>query len=142
MSGKLTELTCPSAQPDMEGAQVFGVITGTPEAPRVAYLQGEATVDLTQPEALGGLQPGHVFRIGARCEESRCQHFDGSRCMLARRIATQLPTVVDVLPRCRIRSTCRWFAEQGGAACLRCPQVVTLASEDMPALVDVAATAP
>ncbi len=124
----------------MEGAQVFGVIIGTPEAPRVAYLQGEATVDLKQPVALGGLQPGHVFRIGATCETSRCQHFDGSRCQLAKRIAQQLPAVVDVLPRCRIRSSCRWFAEQGGNACLRCPQVVTLANEDMPALVDVATT--
>jgi hypothetical protein len=125
----------------MEGAQVFGVITGTPEAPRVAYLQGDATVDLAATPALGGLQPGHVFRIAATCETSRCQHFDGSRCMLAKRIASQLPTVVDVLPRCRIRSSCRWFAEQGGEACLRCPQVVTLASEDMPDLVGVAATA-
>ena len=37
-----------------------------------------------------------------------------------------LDPVVDALPSCSIRNTCRWFADQERAACVRCPQVVTL----------------
>jgi hypothetical protein len=37
-----------------------------------------------------------------------------------------LPEVVDILPACQVRRSCRWYAEQGGAACRRCPQVVTM----------------
>ena len=33
--------------------------------------------------------------------------------------------VVRALPRCAIRPTCRWFRQEGPAACFRCPQVVT-----------------
>jgi len=42
--------------------------------------------------------------------------------------------VVSELPSCQIRDTCRWFAEEGGAACLRCPQVVTLVPSEQNAL--------
>ena len=56
-------------------------------------------------------------------------HFANHACSLAARIATMLDPVVSGLPRCAIRPTCRWFREQGRAACVRCPQVVTEARE-------------
>ena len=34
--------------------------------------------------------------------------------------------LADELPPGTIRATCRWFAENRAAACVRCPQVVTL----------------
>jgi hypothetical protein len=118
--------SCPSAQPDMEGARVFGLVTGTPEEPRIAFLKKDAVVTRAMMARLDGLDPTHVFRFAARCEESRCVHFDGARCQLARRIVDQLDPVVDALPPCLIRPTCRWHAEQGAAACHRCPQVTTM----------------
>jgi hypothetical protein len=118
-------LSCPSAQPDMEGAKVFGVIDGSVDEPRVAYLKENAVVDSTVFETLGDLHPTHVFRFSAKCEEHRCAHFNGLRCTLAQRIVEKLDPVVDVLPPCLVRRTCRWFAEMGSEACLRCPQVVT-----------------
>jgi hypothetical protein len=33
--------------------------------------------------------------------------------------------VVDQLPACNIRAECRWFRQEGRAACLRCPQIMT-----------------
>lgn len=132
------ETTCPSAQPDMRDALVFGVINGTPAEPRVAYLRRDAVVALDALPDLGGLQPGHVFRIAAKCEQSGCVHFDGQQCALARRIVDRLDAVVDTLPPCQIRATCRWYAEQGAQACYRCPQVVTYAAEDQTALVAAA----
>jgi hypothetical protein len=57
------ETFCPSAQPSMPGAVVFGVVGG-------------------------------VWR--------RCSR-----------------------PVVQMHSSCRWYAEQGGSVCLRCPQVMT-----------------
>jgi hypothetical protein len=119
-------LTCPSAQPDMEGARVFGVIGGTVQEPRVSYLRADALVTRAMLASVAPADPTRVFRFAAPCEEARCVHFDGSRCQLAGRIVEKLDPVVDALPPCLIRPTCRWYAEQGGAACHRCPQVVTM----------------
>jgi hypothetical protein len=110
----------------MEGATVFGVIGGSVEEPRVEYLKQSAVVDPSVLGKLGDLQPTHVFRFSAKCEEYRCAHFNGQRCTLAQRIVEKLDPVVDVLPPCLVRPTCRWFAEAGAEACRRCPQVVTL----------------
>jgi hypothetical protein len=138
MNEKVANLTCPSAQPDMQGATVFGLIQGTPESPQVAYLKKEAVVDLSRLPNLGGLSPGHVFRIAAQCEQSKCVHYSGERCALVKRIVANLPEVVEALPACRIRPTCRWHAEEGRAACLRCPQVMTYADSSMENLTRVA----
>jgi hypothetical protein len=109
----------------MAGARVFGVRRAGPDGARTAYLDRpvEATAEVL---ALAGpVVPTQVLRLAATCEESRCSHFDGTDCRLASQIVQLLPPVVAVLPRCAIRADCRWFAQEGRAACLRCPQVVT-----------------
>ena len=126
---------CPSAQPDMEEARVIGVLAGTPDAPRIAYLAQEAVIAAGDVPATPGLDPVEAFRFAARCEAHRCaQHVSdghgGGRCGLGQRIVAQLEPVVASLPSCTIRASCRWYAEQGREACLRCPQVVTLIPRD------------
>ena len=122
-------LTCPSAQPDMADAKVFGVLDGTPDEPRISYLRSDAKVGA---DVIADLQvdPVSVFRFSAQCETSRCAQFDGHACGLGKRIVDGLSPVVDALPPCQVRATCRWYAENGSAACLRCPQVVTLVRRD------------
>ena len=123
--GDARSLLCPSAQPGMTGLRLIGVIEATQDGSRVAYLNEDVPVT---PELLGqtgDVPTSVVFRLAGRCEERRCTHFDGHHCRLVSRIVDVLPEVVDALPICMIRSTCRWFAEQGGNACRRCPQVVT-----------------
>ena len=116
---------CPSARPEMPGATILGVINGSVEQPRVAYL------DQTQPvtgEILAlaePVSPTQVFRFAAPCAGNACQHFDGANCKLATRIVEHLPEAVDDLPECTIRSACRWWMQEGAAACRRCPLVVT-----------------
>ena len=66
-----------------------------------------------------------MLRIASDCYEKGCLHFDGADCRLAARIVEQLPTVTDTLPAYQIRSSCRWWQQEGKSACLRCPQVVT-----------------
>jgi hypothetical protein len=118
-------LRCPSAQPEMEGAQVLGVVEGSIDEPLVSYLNETVPVS---PELLamsGPVKPTEVFRFAAHCEEHACRHFDGSRCRLATRIIQILPPATEAVPACLIRPSCRWYRQEGRAACLRCPQIVT-----------------
>jgi hypothetical protein len=118
-------LLCPSAQPGMEDARVLGVVGGTAETPTLAYLNEHLGVS---DELLASAAPANatqVFRFAARCEEKACCHFDGTNCRLATRIVQILPAVTEALPACLIRPTCRWYQQEGKAACMRCPQVIT-----------------
>ena len=117
-------LSCPSAQPDMAGAEVLGVLQRG-GAPRLAYLSEALPVSDDVLALAGRATPTEVFRFAAPCAERSCQHFDGVDCKLASRIVAGLAPVVDALPPCRLRTSCRWFAQEGRPACLRCPQVVT-----------------
>ena len=135
-------LSCPSAQPDMQDARVLGVVSGSAEAPRIAYLKADADVGGAMLEKLGSLDPAHVFRFSAKCEEHRCAQFKDGHCSLGRRIAAGLDPVVSALPPCLIRSTCRWFAEEGESVCYRCPQVITLVAEGTARLNKVATLPP
>jgi len=121
----LEPLLCPSAQPEMKASRVIGLMEGTPEAPRLSYLDEPQPVTPELLALAAPLNPPEVFRFAAVCEESRCVHFDGTDCKLATRIVNILPAVTERLPACRIRPECRWYQQEGKAACLRCPQVVT-----------------
>jgi hypothetical protein len=116
---------CPSAQPGMEDSVVFGVVGGTVEQPRVAYLDKPQPVTQELLELAAPVSPTEVFRFAAPCAGGACRHFDGVNCRLASRTVQILPEAVDILPPCSIRPTCRWWQQEGKAACLRCPMVVT-----------------
>jgi len=118
-------LLCPSAQPDMTGCRVLGVVGGTVEAAQVAYVNGPVPVTSELLASTAPLKPTEVFRFAAHCEGNACRHFDGINCNLATRIVQILPAVVETLPACLIRPSCRWYQQEGRAACMRCPQVVT-----------------
>jgi hypothetical protein len=80
-------------------------------------------------QAAAPVDPRQVFRFAAPCAESACVHFDGASCRLGQQLVESLDPVVTNLPRCHLRARCRWFAERGGAACLRCPLVVTMRTQ-------------
>lgn len=116
---------CPSAQPDMDGSLVLGVVGGTVSEPRVGFLTEPVTFPGDVERATAPVRPTEVFRFAAPCAESGCRHYGDGSCQLARRVVDDLPVVVDRLPACRLRPTCRWWKQEGKAACLRCPVVVT-----------------
>jgi hypothetical protein len=110
----------------MPDAKIFGVQTGKQqEGLRVGYLNEPIPATKELLDAASPAEPTEVFRIAAPCMGSGCRHFDGANCRLATRVATLLDPVVSGLPPCAIRPTCRWFRQEGKAACLRCPQIVT-----------------
>jgi hypothetical protein len=116
---------CPSTQPEVENSVAFGIISGTVEDPRLNYLPKPHLVTEKLLARSGSVKPTEIFRFAGSCAEKSCQHFDGANCRLAERVANQLPAVTEALPACRIRSNCRWWQQEGKAACLRCPQIVT-----------------
>ncbi|NET76711.1 nitrogen fixation protein [Okeania sp. SIO1F9] len=116
---------CPSARPEMQDSKVFGIISGTVDEPRLAYLKQPLPVTEEVMASSGSVRPTEVFRTAAPCAEKKCQHFDGANCRLAMEIVDKLPGVVEQLPPCSIRTNCRWWKQEGKAACMRCPQVIT-----------------
>lgn len=133
-----TETWCPSARPDF-GSVVFAVRTDDAEHHGVRYLSQALPVTQEILDLADPVDPREVFRFGAPCATTGCVHFTGSRCSLVQRIVEQTAPAVDELPPCRLRARCRWFAEEGGAACLRCPVILTLQPAPDPELARAAA---
>jgi hypothetical protein len=117
-------LMCPSADSEMDNSVIFGIVTGTPSQPELVHLSQVKSIPAELLQLESPVKPTEIFRIAANCIEGDCQHFDGSQCRLIDRIVDNLPTVTDKLVPCPIRANCRWWHQQGKAACWRCPQVV------------------
>lgn len=125
MTQKSPELLCPSAPASLDGAVVFGVQTPGEAGAEVVYLEevvpyGPEVGALTAP-----LRPTEVLRIAAPCQKDGCSHWGGDACSLVERIVGLVPVASLTLPACRIRPSCRWFAEKGREACRRCSSIVT-----------------
>jgi hypothetical protein len=133
-----SESKCPSAQPASPGAEVIGIVHRLDrEQVVVAFLRHRVEIEHVLSMLPASVSPTEVFRFGARCAESNCRHFSSDRCTLVSRIVAELPQVTDHLPPCRLRSSCRWWQQEGAAACCRCPQIATesfIANKKMKAL--------
>jgi hypothetical protein len=125
----------------MSNSVIFGIVVGTPAAPDLVHLDRAIPVPAELLALDSPVQPTEIFRIAATCSEGACQHYDGANCRLSQRIVAELPTVVEQIPACAIRSTCRWWHQEGKAACLRCQQIVRdnyIASEQLIHAIDPA----
>ena len=114
---------CPSAR-NAAGAELVGVFG--PDGDRVAWLAEPVPVDDAARDWLAGRGGESRFRFAAPCVTARCARWDGRRC----EVGAGLAALADgrtpaVLPPCGIRTRCRWWAEQGAAACRLCPLVRT-----------------
>ena len=128
---------CPSAQPGMDQCRVLGVVQRDGPAPVLQYLKEYLPAT---PEVLASsfpLKPTEVFRLAATCAEHKCPHFDGRDCRLATRVVQILPAAVETLPPCIIRKQCRWYSQEGGAACRRCPEITTVSYDLSPQVREV-----
>ena len=114
---------CPSAF-CQEGALLLGVMTASGT---LAYVRPPTRVDadfVARAKAMG--RPESRFRFSAPCIEAGCPQWTGDGCAVVDKVLEE-ETPVEAsgqLPRCGIRSTCRWYAQRGAAACAVCPLVV------------------
>ena len=124
---KRSKLLCPSAQPQLRGSVVFASIENQSPGQGVAFLRSSFPVSEGTMLALAGgmLHANQMFRFAAPCEQAGCTNWSGTRCRVAERLVQILPVASIELPACVIRPDCRWFAQEGKSACMRCPQVVT-----------------
>jgi hypothetical protein len=117
---------CPST-PKANATVFLGMIT---PAGRVAYLtpQLPAEVALAGRPATDGPVESQ-YRLAGPCVTSSCGFWTGEHCGLGARLVSSyretVPEPDGTLPHCAIRRTCRWYAEQGPAACGPCSHVVT-----------------
>ncbi len=97
---------------------------------RLGYLRPAIPVDDQFIDACEGHgDPESRFRFADACVQESCEHWTGRHCSLIGRLINARPDTVPeesrgLLPRCAIRSDCRWFAQEGAQACSVCPIVV------------------
>lgn len=118
-------LSCPSAPPEIPGAVAFGIVDHAATPPEVRYLDEPVPITQELLELAAPLEPREVFRVGAPCQADLCTHWSGHDCQLVERIVKLVPAASLVTPPCKLRPTCRWFAQAGRSACVRCVYVVT-----------------
>lgn len=132
-------ILCPSSLPDMPRSLVLGTVVGTAAEPRLQFFTQPQPVTPELLRMAAPVNPAEVFRFASACARSACKHFHHGDCQLAKRMVQILPAVDRTLPPCGIRSTCRWFRQEGALACSRCRQVPTLTFSPDEKLIRVAA---
>jgi hypothetical protein len=115
---------CPSSTPDLPNSKIFGIVEGTVHTPIVTYLERSHPITPELLAAADPAEPTEMFRVVGACLETGCQQFGNGQCQLAKRMVQGLPAVTQSLPACAIRHRCRWWHQEGEAACHRCPQIV------------------
>jgi hypothetical protein len=119
---------CPSARCE-EGAILLGIVG---KDGVVGYVTPQMTIDSDfVRQAHMGRTPEKRFRFSQPCIENGCLQWTGSRCgvidhaLKAAEEANIIDAPVGLLPKCSIRSQCRWFAQIGIKACAVCALVIT-----------------
>lgn len=119
------ERMCPSTT--AANSTVFlGMIT---PAGRVAYVTPAIPSDVALADLDSTVRVESTYRLAGPCVTSKCGFWTGDHCGLGARLVESYEHDTDAeqldLPKCAIRRTCRWYAEQGKAACSPCSYVVT-----------------
>jgi hypothetical protein len=104
---------------------VLGIVQREDGRPHVAMLRKLVPLRDVAHLIPDTLLATDVLRLTAPCAGQRCRHFVDQRCSLASRVVATLPAVVHHPPACALRPTCRWWNQEGIAACQRCPQITT-----------------
>lgn len=117
-------ILCPSSRCE-SGHLLLGVVQadGT-----VGFLAERMPVDDEfVAVARRGRRPEKRFRFASKCAESGCRQWTGSSCGVIEEVFDAVPEHHrrSELPDCSIRPQCRWFGQEGEAACGVCPLVIT-----------------
>jgi hypothetical protein len=98
---------------------------------RVSYLAEPLPATAVSAAIPDGIPATRVLRFASHCV-SECSNRVGDSCGLIDRMAA-LPTPAAEtasVPRCHLRTHCKWWHQAGVGACRRCPAVVTTTQAD------------
>jgi hypothetical protein len=104
---------------------VLGVVN---EKGRVTYVDPPLQLDASLVEVLKRRpSPEARFRFASSCIEGSCSQWHDGSCGIIKLVTRHAEGLAahGPLPKCGIRKTCRWFAQEGRRACEVCPLVVT-----------------
>ncbi len=125
MSGpsKPDDLLCPSARCET-GAVLIGMVK---DDGAVGHIPQRLYVDedfVKNANADGKAETR--FRFASSCVQGKCGQWKGGKCGVVELAADELSAVqTDALPKCSIRSECRWFKQRAAEACRVCSFVIT-----------------
>jgi hypothetical protein len=119
-------VSCPSGQPAQGDSLVIGVVVAQGGRSQVSLLPKSVPLRSVARLIPDTIPATEVLRLAAPCAERNCAHFSDDRCTLASRIVARLPPVIDRLSPCALRPSCRWWHQEGPAACHRCPQLIII----------------
>jgi hypothetical protein len=114
---------CPSAR-NASGASLIGAVDA---AGRVVFLGAPRILDPAESSWLDSQGGEAAFRFAGACLTAGCPRWHGS-CEVGAVVAAAVAeagTATTRLPACGIRARCRWWHDQGPAACAGCAYVVT-----------------
>lgn len=123
MSDSRFEKVCPSATAEVGNLLYGRVNNGQIERLGTPLPLTEAFVEAVSSHG----SPERRFRFAGSCQEGRCAQWTGTGCGVIERVLARMetPAGADPLPRCFLRASCRWFAQEGAVACSACSRVVT-----------------
>jgi hypothetical protein len=115
---------CPSSS-CREGAVLLGVVEAEGRVGLLEFLLPVDSAFVEKVQAQG--EPEKRFRFAAKCVKSGCKQWDGGSCRVIGQLSEVNARVErdEVLKPCIIRPSCRWFYQEGAAACTICTYVVT-----------------
>lgn len=115
---------CPSGASNRPESLVLGVRSADDGS--VAYLDEPVPAADVLGMVPEGIEPRRILRFASHCEAS-CGNRVGTQCGLVDRItAVPAPPHAQAVPRCHLRTRCKWWQQRGVEACHRCPAVSTL----------------
>jgi hypothetical protein len=125
--------SCPSSTADA-GTVLLGVVNANGT---VGYFSNktEVTEELLEVIHKTGDAEKH-FRFSGNCVESGCRQWDKGNCSVIKNImhANDDLELEAQLPNCSIRSSCRWYYQEGAKACSFCPYIITNMLEEKKAM--------
>ncbi len=120
-NGKL----CPSSKLS-KGAYLLGIKN---EENKIDILSEPVKVDgeLLEKFNTHDTKAEKALRFTNKCVQSGCKQWTGEKCGVIDNILEKVEEkyIEDNLPDCAIRSTCRWYFQEGASACKVCTLVTT-----------------
>jgi hypothetical protein len=125
-AGDASALMCPSSRCE-PGASLIAIL----DEGRLAHITPALPVnEAFVASAREHGSPEARMRFASPCLKAGCAQWTGSSCgIIEQVVAAEIGPSGGRLPRCAIRPSCRWYAQEGAAACRACPLVVTDARE-------------
>lgn len=112
---------CPSA-PLTDESFLFGKINKKSE---VEYMDGVISLSLNAFKEIKN--PEKYFRFTMPCKSNKCRQWENGECSLPSTLQLADISKLDysISEKCAIKSSCRWFHQEGDIACYTCKYVIT-----------------